>query len=68
MVNTLSYLGAAGDLHAVVTLQRTLPGLVPNTNGIDMHARAYKNTGCFAFQMFLQKNRASFREVELVDT
>ena len=35
MVNTLSSLGAAGDSHEIVTLQRTLPGWVPNTTVYD---------------------------------
>ena len=62
MVNTLSYLGAAGDSHEIVTLERTLPGWVPNTVVCDSlrHARAYPKTGC--------GSTCPHKKKELVDT
>ena len=47
-----SFLAAAGDSHEIVTLQRTLPGWVPNTKVYDSvrHARAYPKAGYFTFQ------------------
>ena len=57
VVNTLPELAAACDSHEIVTLQRTLPGWVPNTAVYDSlrHARAYPKTSILHFNMFATK-------------